>query len=47
MILLKSLQYSSKVWSQKDFSFIQQGCITLIRSDPKDIDNVTKDFCLK
>ncbi len=31
----------------KNYIFIQQGCIKLIKSDNKDIYNVTKDFYLK
>ncbi len=28
-------------------TFIQQGCFKLIKSDDKDICNVTKDFCFR
>ncbi len=34
----------SKIFFKDINTFIQQGCIKLIKSDSKDIYNVTKDF---
>ncbi len=36
--------YGIKYLFKESDTFIQQGCITLIKSDSKDIYNVTKDF---
>ncbi len=45
------IQYSSKVWGQSFLreinTFIQQGCIKLIKNDSKEIYNVTKYFYFK
>jgi len=46
MSSLHSQHYSAKVWNQLDkvIFFIQQGCIKLIKSLSKDINNAAKDF---
>ncbi len=50
------IHYHSKVWENNDFKWkkerkihicILQECIQLIKSDSKDIYNVTKDFYFK
>ncbi len=45
---VQKFKVSEKLFSEREMNtYIQQGCIKLIKTDSKDIYNVRKDYCLK